>query len=241
MTVLKGSLREEVVRFAVGAADGPRSTVWRIWTDKGNSDVYIAARVLGGVVKVSLHQSGVWRIAFTEEYWEGSTAPEVGEGDRLIERWTPPKPIQGITSAFMIAVPSAEIGMPRHPLPESAQKYTKNVSWVQPAPEGFATHFIVMYIEPGVPVPGDGVQILSSFVLPDGRTVSVMVLEQVISAEQQRQIEDARQAIAEQVRQGRAANQAAFEAALEPRGYLYGHNELGTRFFIDISGSFLFE
>jgi hypothetical protein len=32
--------REEVVRFAVGSADGPRSTVWRIWTDQGNSDVY---------------------------------------------------------------------------------------------------------------------------------------------------------------------------------------------------------
>jgi hypothetical protein len=234
-------LREEVVRFAVGSADGPRSTVWRIWTDRGNSNVYIAARVLGGVVKVSLHQSGVWRFAFTDEHWEGGSAPEVGEGDRLIERWNPPQSYQGVTAAFMIAVPSAEIGMPRRPLPESAQKYTKNVKWVQPAPKGFATHFIVMYIEPGVPVPGDGVQILSSFVLSDRRTVSVMLLEQAISAEQQRQIESARQSIIQLVRQGRAADRSSLEAALEPRGYLYGHNEFGTRFFIDISGTFLFE
>jgi hypothetical protein len=43
------------------------------------------------------------------------------------------------------------------------------------------------------------------------------------------------------MRQSSAESRAAFEAALEPRGYLYGHNDVGTRFFIDISGSPLLE
>jgi hypothetical protein len=63
------STGEFVARFGVGSADGPRSAVWRLWTGKGTSDVYVAARTLGGNLKVSLHESGVWRYAFTKEYW----------------------------------------------------------------------------------------------------------------------------------------------------------------------------
>jgi hypothetical protein len=82
---------------------------------------------------------------------------------------------------------------------------------------------------------------VSRFELPNRQTVSVMVHEQAISEEQQRQLEARRRAISEQVGRGRSEDRATLEAWLEPRGYLYGHNELGTRFFIDISGSFLFE
>jgi hypothetical protein len=82
---------------------------------------------------------------------------------------------------------------------------------------------------------------LSIFTLPDGRTVSIMVLEQAIPVDQQRQIDACRQALVEGMSRSSAESRAAFEAALEPRGYLYGHNEFGTRFFIDISGSPLLE
>ena len=56
-----GRPRENVVRFAVGGPNRPWSTVWRLWTGKGTSDVYISARTLGGALKVSLHESGTWR------------------------------------------------------------------------------------------------------------------------------------------------------------------------------------
>src|SRR5215211_480335 len=79
------SIDQVVVRFGVGDADGPRSAMWRLWTQKGTCDVYIAARTLGGVQKVSLHESGVWRFAFTSVYWEGRAS--TGDEDRLIERW----------------------------------------------------------------------------------------------------------------------------------------------------------
>ena len=234
-----GSRRELVARFAVGSAEGPRSTVWRLWTRKGTSDVYIAARTLGGSLKVSLHESGVWRYAFSEEHWEGQAS--TGNKDRMIERWNRPPPIDGITSAFMVVVPTSEIGLPRHQLPERAKKYTRDVTWVPPAPEGFATHFIVMYTEQDGPVPGDEVRFVSRFELPNRQTVSVMVHEQAISEEQQQQLEAGRQAIFEQMSRDQSEDRVALEAWLEPRGFLYGHNELGTRFFIDLSGSFLFE
>ena len=39
-----GKPRAEVVRFAVGGPDEPRSLVWRVWTTKGKSDLYISGR-----------------------------------------------------------------------------------------------------------------------------------------------------------------------------------------------------
>ena len=228
-----GRSGEEVVRFAIGGPDEPRSCVWRIWTGKGTSDVYISARVLGGVVKVSLHESGDWRFALTREYAEAQ-----GRDNRLIAQWDRPPPLhQGVTSAFDIIVPSAELALPRQPLPEERTKHTKNVTWIRPAPEGFAKHFIVMYTEPGEPVPETEAEILASFVLPDGRTVIVAVFDRAVSMEEQQQLDAIRSAMAEGMHHASAEVQAAYENAIEPRGYLYGHNANGTRFFIDISGS----
>lgn len=229
-----GRSGEEVVRFAVGGPNEPRSFVWRIWTGKGTSDVYVAIRALGGVLKVSLHESGVWRYAFTKEF---SEARGKKDADRVIERWVRPQPLYGgVTSAFEIVMPSAELALPRQPLPESARKHLKKVTWLRPAPEGHAKHIIVMYTEPGEPVPETDVEILANFPLPDGRTVSVTVFEFPVSADNQQKLEAARRAIAEGMRQSSMEGQAALQAELELRGYLYGHNEHGTRFFIDIAG-----
>jgi hypothetical protein len=141
----------------------------------------------------------------------------------------------------MIAVPSAELGRPRHPLPEEAKKYTRDVTWVPPAPEGFATHFTVMYTDQGGPEPAEHNRFVDRFRLPNGQTVSILIQEQALSEGQRQQLEAGRQAISKWVAQRQLVDREALEAALEPRGYLYGHNEHGTRFFVDISGSFLFK
>jgi hypothetical protein len=218
-----------VLRFGVGSPDGPRSAVWRLWTGKGTSDVYVAARAQGGHLKVSLHESDEWRFAFTE-------APE-GAEDRVIERWNRPPPINGITPAFMVIVPSGEIGLPRHPLTQKAKKYTKDVIWFRPAPEGFATHFIVMYIEPE----GPELDERARFRLPNGRSICLQVQEHPIAERDKQQLEAARRVIAAAVREGPEAARAALEAWLEPRTWLFGHNENGARFFVDASSGYLFE
>ena len=157
--------------------------------------MYISARALGGDFKVSLHQSGVWRFAYTKEHWEGRASKSAE--DRVIERWNRPPPIEGVTSAFMVIVPSGEIGLPRHPLTEKAKKYTKNVKWVPPAPEGFATYFIVMYTDPGGPEPSDQDRFVDRFKLPNGQTVTILIQEHAISKADKQQLEAGRQYLSE--------------------------------------------
>ena len=88
--------RSEVVRFAVGGPDEPRSLVWRIWTHRGTSNLYISDRLQGGDWKVSLHESGDWRFALTREYAEAREME-----DRLFEQWERPQPLyQGYHVGF---------------------------------------------------------------------------------------------------------------------------------------------
>ena len=73
------------IRWATGHPDGPRSLTWSVLGARNSDDVYVGPRGLMGAVKLSLHQSGVWRFAFTEQGVEKVGLPE-GE-DRVIERY----------------------------------------------------------------------------------------------------------------------------------------------------------
>jgi hypothetical protein len=75
--------------------------------------------------------------------------------------------------------------------------------------------------------------------LPNGEAVSVMVLEQPMTPEDERLIAQHKEAIARAVQEAGGNFREAIDAALEPRGWLYGNNEYGTRFFIDVSGLYL--
>ena len=59
-----------VKRFAVGGPNDQRSAVWRLWRhgNRSKADVFLAPRSLAGALKVSFHQSGEIRDAFTSEY-----------------------------------------------------------------------------------------------------------------------------------------------------------------------------
>jgi len=57
------------VRFAVGSRAGPRSSAWRIWSAKNSADVYLAARAVAGVQKISLHESRSWSYSLPAGRW----------------------------------------------------------------------------------------------------------------------------------------------------------------------------
>jgi hypothetical protein len=83
-----GKSRDEVVaRFAVGSVDGPRSAVWRLWTRKGNSDVYVAARILGGTSRSASTSRACGGSPFEEETrrWEACQGQKTKE-DRWVTR-----------------------------------------------------------------------------------------------------------------------------------------------------------
>ena len=61
---LERTASKDKIRFAVCRVDGKHSVVWAAW-GRGD-DFYFGARSVLGAIKVSLHASGIGRIAFTD-------------------------------------------------------------------------------------------------------------------------------------------------------------------------------
>jgi hypothetical protein len=135
------------LRFAVGRP-GRRSSVWRLWANRGKDDVYVATRQSAGIFKVSLHESGDWRFQ-----WVGDDHGDVwfttGEGDepqgRIIDRWSrPPAGATGWTDALSIWVPALDVSE----IPGDAEP-GDDAQWVEPAGPEAATEFRLMLVQPG--------------------------------------------------------------------------------------------
>lgn len=69
--------KEIAIRFCVGDKNESFSPVWKFFIN--NSDVYLLARTMGRVWKISLHESGKCRAAMLEENHKGV--------DRVITKW----------------------------------------------------------------------------------------------------------------------------------------------------------
>jgi hypothetical protein len=132
------------VRFAVGDPDGPQSPVWRLWTSRNTSDVFLAARTIADQAKVTFHESGRWRKAFTEKY-AGGPNPYVkpGEDRATAKWWRPPEVAPGITRGFFIMVPTSELTSPKVTFASKP-----DTVWVPPAPTGRATCLTLFFIAP---------------------------------------------------------------------------------------------
>jgi hypothetical protein len=97
-----------VLRFALGSADGPRSSVWSVIGSRNTDDVYVGARDTLPSAKLSLHESGKWRRAMTRQEAERQNLPD--GGDRVMNRWEVPEPVaDGWVHAVSIAIPSSSI------------------------------------------------------------------------------------------------------------------------------------
>jgi hypothetical protein len=75
------------LRFAVGTPEGASSNSWRAWVQ--GMDIYVSCRDNFREFKVSLHASGVWRVAFTETAVESKPTLQTPNGDRVIHRQKP--------------------------------------------------------------------------------------------------------------------------------------------------------
>lgn len=72
------------VRFGVGDPSGLRSSEWVVMWKSDSSDVYLAARTLGGLLKVSLHESGRCHVhAPDHRHWRSPGSPP-----RFLDVWT---------------------------------------------------------------------------------------------------------------------------------------------------------
>jgi hypothetical protein len=159
--------RGKPIRFGVGSEEELRSSLWRVWGDKQGA--YLSTRVMTSLFKVSLHQSGVWRMAYTRESGilaEAST-------DRVERRWQRPAEFTpGWTQGPSIIVPSTPLqrGFP-------ANLEAKGTKWYQPPAGGRKLVFTVLLSARGVPpedwrrVTRQGDEEVGRVSLPYGETV----------------------------------------------------------------------
>jgi len=142
-----------VVRFGVyDEKTKKRSSTWRVWVPYSKSspknDVYIASRSLGKYLKVSLHKTGDWRLAFLNKETLLSD-PSLGKPrtSRIIQRWIKPKSIgAGVILAYRIVIPTSEL--------RNFGKKDKKVTWIQSPGEDELTKFDIIFTEPGAKVTG---------------------------------------------------------------------------------------
>ena len=90
------------IKFAVGPRDRPLSAMWVV--SASGSDVYVGARSVMQSVKLSLHRSGRWNLAFTSE--SGHVSPRTGQRQHVqLDRPAEFRP--GWTFGAAILVPAA--------------------------------------------------------------------------------------------------------------------------------------
>lgn len=105
---------ENTIRFAVGTADGPRSSIWRVWVESDGS-IYVGERYTAGRLKASLHPSGSWRIAFTDSSEAQRLMGGADDTDRAFDKFGPSREMAlGVRRAFTVVIPWLSVTQPRH-------------------------------------------------------------------------------------------------------------------------------
>lgn len=157
------------LRFNV--TDGSRrSADWRAWTVKNADDVYAAARLVAGEIKISLHQSGSWQHGFTsDDKAKGFRLPEQRRHFTIWQR--PEEVMPGWTRAVRILIPDAA-------LQERTSLATakKPVADLLTTPDGDTT-IAEIWLESAAnttPPPLEGTQIAGRLSQPGGGTVWIV-------------------------------------------------------------------
>jgi len=126
-------------RFAVGTAQSVESSIWRMWVN-GN-DVYLGAREALRAFKVSLHQSGIWRIAWVADLNRPDSA-----SDRVIVRWNRPSEFApGWTPSVGILLSSIQ---PARPF-ATRKIDDSRLTWFEPPASGRRLLFKVLFSPSG--------------------------------------------------------------------------------------------
>lgn len=100
------------IRFAVGRP-GMRSSLWRLWANRSKDDVYLATRQSAGIFKISLHESGDWRLQWVGQERGDVTYTSLSDPEpegRVLHQWTRPMAgPSGWTDALSIWVVDGDV------------------------------------------------------------------------------------------------------------------------------------
>ena len=97
------------IRFAAGAENGLRSTVWKLY--RGSDDIYLQSRMMGADTKISFHKSGCCQFSFTDAWVKKNINDRIHKNkDRHLRRWEREIPTEGNANlTFRLVIPGTEM------------------------------------------------------------------------------------------------------------------------------------
>lgn len=128
-------------RFCIGSQGGKRSGVWRVWTNDGKSDVYVAVRTIAGLSKISLHETGDCNASMTaQSIAMDSTMLEKLNGTRHLDQWRRPLRTGRLLSIpLRLRFPASELRAGIDSVPE------KDLHWIPPPIDGCTCDVVFMF------------------------------------------------------------------------------------------------
>jgi hypothetical protein len=195
------------------------STVWGVFSAKRGADMYVAPRMLGGAVKVSLHQSGSWQAGLAD----ARPAHRWSNGSRHWDIWKRgPELAPGTVRGWYLLIPNQELRT--GPADGRAHR-------VPPVGDGHAVSIeFLMMTNQGPTVEFDDTHIIGRWVLC-GRDESCLLIARRIPWPEEVQVwaNAARSAAAAQL------VSAGFKVSHEDRYYIHGYNAQGVRFGLELA------
>ena len=167
-------LTKPPIRIAVGTPDGVSSNSWRIWVQ--GMDIYVSCRDNFQEFKVSLHASGIWRVAFTEHALKSRSDLLKPDSDRVISRRTPDlTDTKKAVIGFQIVV----LGKGLYLQPSQRTKWPKSIAFIEPPTtekEMAVLSIVVVPTTQDLVMPaGTRGSVIGKLPLGDDRTVQLVV------------------------------------------------------------------
>jgi hypothetical protein len=165
----------------VGSPEVPASAIWRVVVQR--NEVYLGmGRFPMGLVKMSLHSSGVWTLAFTKQ--SGNTGED---GNRRAMQWRrPDQDAFGVVRGPSVVVPYTHLTTSAETEPAG----DKPVYWRAPPSPGNMVEFRVCFAPANASPSWEPVHTqFSAIPLPNGDTVRLLVSERTLHVPEMLKIE----------------------------------------------------
>lgn len=158
-------------RFAWGRP-GIRSSYWKV-DARPTGDIYVFERSLPHEMKVSLHQSGEWHVAYMRQGGVFSQAAQdyiAKTGSIRLDEWSRPEPDGPVTEALAIAVTADDI---QHASTTEPEPRKPDVTWLDPPEPGSASYVTIKIVTPAQPFEQVDVQVEAAFGMRSGEAMMI--------------------------------------------------------------------
>jgi hypothetical protein len=157
-------------RIAVGYPPEPQSGIYRIWNQKGKSNIFVSVRDIADQIKISLHESGECNAGLTGQFAQKEMAAVAAMGgSRHQSRW-----IRRTHTGSRVITP-LQIVVPATELNKCSEYHAtkKKITWIAPPEAGHSIIISCMFSgqylsDDEWPGRNNGTQLIGIKILPNG-------------------------------------------------------------------------